>query len=51
MKITDISPAMFARASRVEAGLRDRFAEIDAVAQENTLRAILRRCNAGENMV
>ena len=40
MKITDISPAMFARASRVEEGLRDRFAEIDAVAQENTLRVM-----------
>lgn len=40
MKITDISPALFARANQVEAGLRDRFAEIDAVAQENTLRVM-----------
>ncbi len=40
MKITDITPAMFDRAKRVEAGLLGRFAEIDAVAQENTLRVM-----------
>lgn len=40
MKITDITPELFARANRVEAGLRDRFGEIDAVAQENTLRVM-----------
>ena len=40
MNVTDISPELFARAKRVEAGLRDRFAEIDAVAQENTLRVM-----------
>lgn len=40
MKITDISPALFDRANQVEAGLRERFAEIDAVAQENTLRVM-----------
>lgn len=40
MKITDIKPAMFERASRVEATLRDRFAEIDNVAQKNTLRVM-----------
>lgn len=40
MKITDISPELFARANQVEAGLRERFAEIDAVAQENTLRVM-----------
>jgi cystathionine beta-lyase family protein involved in aluminum resistance len=40
LKITDITPAMFDRAKRVEAGLLGRFAEIDAVAQENTLRVM-----------
>lgn len=40
MKVTDISPELFARANRVEAGLRERFSEIDAVAQENTLRVM-----------
>lgn len=40
MKIQDIKQEMFARAARVESTLTGRFAEIDAVAQENTLRVM-----------
>ncbi len=40
MKVTDISPELWDRAGKVEAGLQERFAEIDSVAQENTLRVM-----------
>lgn len=40
MKVTDICQELFARANQVEMGLWERFAEIDAVAQENTLRVM-----------
>ena len=40
MNIKDIQPAMWERAARVEQGLLGRFAEIDQVAQQNTLRVM-----------
>ena len=40
MKVTDIKPEVFAMAQRVQAKLGERFAEIDAVAEENTRRVM-----------
>lgn len=40
MKITDIKPEVFAMARRAEERCRARFAEIDAVAEKNTLRVM-----------
>ena len=40
MKISDIKPEVYEMARRAEARCRSRFAEIDAVAEENTRRVI-----------
>ena len=40
MKISDIKPEVFDMAKRVQARISDRFAEIDAVAEENTRRVM-----------
>ena len=40
MKISDIKPEVFAMAAEAEKSLRERFAEIDSVANENTLRVM-----------
>ena len=40
MKVTDIKPEVFDMAQRVQAKLGERFAEIDAVAEENTRRVM-----------
>ena len=40
MKITDIKPAMFERAARVEKDIRPVFDRIDEIAQKNTIRVM-----------
>lgn len=40
MKISDIKPQVFEMAQRAEIACRDRFAEIDTVAERNTLRVM-----------
>ena len=40
MKIADIKPEVFTMARRAEERCRARFAEIDAVAEKNTLRVM-----------
>ena len=40
MKITDIKPAMFERAARIEKDIRPVFDRIDEIAQKNTIRVM-----------
>ena len=40
MKITDIKPEVYEMAARVQQKLAQRFAEIDAVAEKNTMRVM-----------
>lgn len=40
MKISDIRPEVYAMAEKAEAQLRDKFSEIDKVAQQNTLKVM-----------